>query len=389
MTTVFDASIVGGGIVGLSAALGMAKRGFQVALIDHGPLTSHTSQADPRVFAINHASQRLLTSLGVWPLLLEHRNKNRISPYQHMLIWDAVSDAHIEFDARMMAKDTLGFIVEESVIRAALLHALTSMDNVVLFPRQTIDTLSKEGDLIQLGSGKKHWMTRFLLAVDGAHSPCRTLLNVPVTSWDYEQHALVATVTTELPHNQTAYQVFNPDGPLAFLPLLNPHQCSIVWSTTPTRAKELVSQSDDSFNQALTDAFSGKLGAVTVTSSRHQFPLVMRHVQQYADANWLLLGDAAHTIHPLAGLGLNLGLADVADWFSLLDKNPGKLPLKKHLAAYQRQRKHAVWQTILLMQSLKALFGSQLRPIRLLRGVGLQCCDHIPLLKRLFIDFAG
>ena len=135
-------------------------------------------------------------------------------------------------------------------------------------------------------------------------------------------------------------------------------------------------------------AFARKLGAVTVTSPRHQFPLLMRHVEQYAGENWVLLGDAAHTIHPLAGLGLNLGLADVAEWFSLLDKTPGQLPLKKHLAAYQRQRKHAVWQVIVLMQSLKNLFASQLAPIRLLRGLGLQWCDKLPFLKRLFIGYA-
>ena len=388
MTTVFDTSIVGGGVVGLTVALGMGRRGFRLAVIDPGSLTIATDKADLKVFAINHASIELFKSLGVWPLLSKNAHESRLSPYQHMTIWDRGSRGSIEFDARMIAKDMLGFIVEESVIRAAVLHALSQLDNVVLFPKQTIDTLSEEGGLIQLASKKKRWTTRFLLAADGANSPCRALLKVPVTTWAYDQHALVATVMTELPHNQTAYQVFNPDGPLAFLPLINPHQCSIVWSTTPARAKELVSASKKLFNQGVTTAFSSKLGKVAVISPRHQFPLVMRHVQQYAGANWVLLGDAAHTIHPLAGLGLNLGLSDVAEWFSLLDKTPGCLPLKKHLAAYQRQRKHAVWQVILLMQSLKTLFSSTLAPIRFLRGVGLQCCDELPLLKRLFIDYA-
>src|SRR3990167_6543015 len=388
MTTVFDSCIVGGGVVGLTAALGMAKRGFQVAVIDPGSLTRAMIESDPRVFAINQASMRLFESLGVWLVLSENWHENRLSPYQHMTIWDAGSRGSIEFDARIIAKDALGFIVEESVIRAALLHALSQLDNVALFPKQTIEMLSEDGELIQLASKKKQWTTRFLLAADGANSPCRTLLKVAVTTWDYFQHALVATVTTELSHQQTAYQVFNPDGPLAFLPLKNPHQCSIVWSTTPARAEELVAVSDTLFNQELMTAFARKLGAVTVTSPRHQFPLLMRHVEQYAGENWVLLGDAAHTIHPLAGLGLNLGLADVAEWFSLLDKTPGQLPLKKHLAAYQRQRKHAVWQVIVLMQSLKTLFASQLAPIRLLRGLGLQWCDKLPLLKRLFIDYA-
>src|SRR3990167_6513511 len=221
MTGTFDVSIVGGGIVGLTAALGMAKRGFSIAVIDSGSLLSSLDQVDSRVFAINHASQQLLSSLGIWPLLLENGHENRVSPYQHMLIWDAVSQGKIEFDARMVAKDTLGFMIEESVIRTALLHGLAQMDNVVLFPKQMIETLDKEEGFIQLASQKKRWTTRFLLAVDGAHSPCRTLLNVPVTNWSYAQHALVATVTTELPHDQTAYQIFNVEGSLAFLPLKN------------------------------------------------------------------------------------------------------------------------------------------------------------------------
>ena len=385
----FEACVVGGGIVGLATALGMAKRGFQVAVIDSGDLTIVLDKPSSRVYAINHASEQLLTSLGVWPIVSENINENRVSPYLHMLIWDAASRGSIEFDARMIAKDRLGFIIEESVIRMALLQALSQRDKVTFFPRQTVKHINKKGNLLQIFSSETHWTTRFLLAADGANSLCRSLLKVPITTWPYNQHALVATVTTELPHNKTAYQVFNPDGPLAFLPLVNPHQCSIVWSTTKARAKELVTASEEAFNKALTDAFEGKLGAVSLVGERHQFPLVMRHVQQYADDNWVLLGDAAHTIHPLAGLGLNLGLADVADWFSLLDKTPGQLPLKKQLAAYQRQRKHAVWQVIVLMQSLKTLFASQVSPIRWLRGLGLRCFDKVSLLKRLFIGYAG
>ena len=385
MTTNYDVAIVGGGIVGLTAALGMARRGFSVAVIDYGPLSvSVNKKSDSRVFAINHASQKLLSSIGVWSLI----DEEKLSAYQHMLIWDAANQGSIEFDARMIVKDKLGFIVEESVIRAALLQALAAVDNITLFPKHTIDQLTQQEKNIQLHSGKHSWTVPLLVAADGANSPCRTLLNVPMTTWPYHQHAVVATVMTELPHNKTAYQVFNPEGPLAFLPLANPQQCSIVWSTTPERAQELLALSEESFNQALTEAFAGKLGAITCCGERYQFPLVMRHVQQYVDDNWVLMGDAAHTIHPLAGLGLNLGLADVADWFSVLDKAPGKLPTKKYREAYQRSRKNEVWQVILLMQSLKALFGSTSPPVRFLRGLGLKCCDHLSLLKRLFIGYA-
>lgn len=382
--TIFDAIIVGGGVIGLATALGMAKQDFLLAVVDSGSLTVDLEKPCRRVFAVNAASQRLLTTLGVWPIL----EPKRLSPYQHMLIWDFATGRRIEFDSRLIASDKLGVIVEESVLRAGLLQALAADANVHFFPEQRVVNLREQEGLRLLQSDQQSWLGRMLLAADGAHSPCRELLKVPLTTWPYEQSALVATVTTELPHQRTAYQVFNPEGPLAFLPLADAHQCSIVWSTTAARAKELMALPDASFHHELSAAFADKLGKVTWSSERHCFPLVMRNAQQYVGNNWLLLGDAAHTIHPLAGLGLNLGLADVAAWLALLENNPGQVPTKRQLKTYQRQRQSAVWQIIVLMQTLKMLFASTFAPVRLLRGVGLACCDHLPLLKRLFIDCA-
>ena len=147
--------------------------------------------------------------------------------------------------------------------------------------------------------------------------------------------------------------------------------------------------SDESFSEALTDAFTAKLGACEVLGKRHQFPLTMRHTKQYSSSNWLLMGDAAHTIHPLAGLGLNVGLADLSSWLTHLDTNPQHAWSNKTLGAYQRERKHAVWQTIALMGGLKTLFANPLPPLTVLRGLGLRACNHLSPLKRLFIEHAA
>lgn len=384
MNLAFDVLIIGGGIVGLTAAIAMGRRGYTVAVIDAGPLTVNTQAADIRVYAINQASQMMFQQLGVWAFL----DQPRLSPYQKMHVWDAVNGAHIDFDSRYVAAPYLGTIIEESVLKQALLQHAAQMPAIRLFPDCCVNEVQEEAHAIKVYSQHQIWEGQLLMGADGAHSPTRQKLKVELTSWPYQQQAIVANVGVEHEHQQTAYQVFNPDGPLAFLPLANPYQCSIVWSTEPERAKKLMSCTDEEFNQELTAAFAKKLGRVTLLGTRHQFPLQMRHVKNYSGARWLLLGDAAHTIHPLAGLGLNTGLADVSSWIKCLDAAQGKLASSKALGAYQRERKHAVWQIIALMEGFKRMFSNSLMPIVTLRGLGLSFCNEFMPLKRLFIQHA-
>lgn len=384
MNQSFDVIVIGGGIVGLSAAIAMSQRDFSVALMDAGNLTVDTSHPDPRVFAINHASQSLLSKLGVWQQL----DPSRLSPYEHMHVWDAVNKAHIDFDARMVGSDRLGSIIEESIIKEALLRC-AAMQNISMFPACRITAVQSTPDALTISDNSKSWTTKLLIVADGAASATRGLLGVSLTSWSYHQHALVTLIRTEKPHQNTAYQVFNPDGPLAFLPMADPYHCSIVWSTTPARVKTLMDLSEDKFAEQLTTAFAGELGACSVAGKRYQFPLHMRHAKRYSGPHWLLMGDAAHTIHPLAGLGLNVGLADLAAWLVLSDKNKGQAGSTKMLGAYQRERKYEVWQMIALMEGLKAVFANPLVPVAILRGLGIRACNNLLPLKRLFIGQAA
>jgi 2-polyprenylphenol 6-hydroxylase len=384
MSLEFKVLVIGGGIVGLTAALAMAQRGFTVAVIDAGSLQVDASDVDTRVYAINHASQKLLQQLGVWSYL----DKSRVAPYRKMYVWDAVNGAHIDFDSRYVAAANLGSIIEESVLKHALLEHVSKQPAIHLFPESRAEEVYSEEHSVRVCSHQHTWAGELLMIADGANSPARQKLKVALNSWSYEQHALVATVSIEKMHHQTAYQVFHPDGPLAFLPLADEHLCSIVWSTDPIRAKKLMAFSEQEFNVALTQAFAQKLGQVVVVSKRYQFPLQMRHVKQYAGTRWLLLGDAAHTIHPLAGLGLNVGLADVCSWIHCLDDAGGTLVSKRALAAYQRERKSAVWQIIALMEGFKRLFSNSFAPVVALRGLGLGLCNGLMPLKRLFIQHA-
>ncbi len=379
-----DILVIGGGIVGLSAALAMAQRGYTVAVIDASRLQADTSKTDARVYAINFASERLLQQLEVWP----HLDEKRVSLYHHMHVWDAVNGASIDFDSRDIAAKNLGAIIEESVLKQALLQQVALHPTITLFSECVVDKVYHDAQGVKVFNQEQVWEGQLLMVADGANSPVREMLKVDWTTWPYKQHALVATVAVEKTHQHTAYQVFNPDGPLAFLPLSDPHQCSIVWSSDPLHIKQLMALPEQEFNQALTQAFAKKLGEVKLIGTRYQFPLHMRHVKQYVGARWLLLGDAAHTIHPLAGLGLNVGLADVSSWIRCLGTTRGSLTSTKALGAYQRERKHAVWQVIILMQGLKQVFGHSFAPTAFLRGMGLKFCNQFTSIKRLFIQHA-
>jgi len=383
MTPSFDVIIVGGGVVGLTAAVGMGEKGYSVALIDAGPLQVDTSKPDLRVYAVNENSKQLFHHLGVWSYL----DKSRVSDYQYMHVWDSSTGAVINFDCRLAKSNHLGAIIEESIIKDALLQKLLKFENVTLFSECSIDNVSRD-DTILLKSNEQAWEGKLLIATDGAQSPCREKLNVPITSWPYHQNALVAMVEVEKPHQDTAWQVFNEDGPLAFLPLCNPHQCSIVWSTRPGKAQHLCTLNEDSFNHKLSEAFAHKLGETKVISKRFSFPLMMRQAKRYAGDNWLLAGDAAHTIHPLAGLGLNVGLADITCMLNHIQGNLDNLNFKKALGAYHRQRKTEVWKMILLMQGLKGLFSSPLTPVKTLRKFGLNFTNHTQIIKKILIQQA-
>jgi len=381
----FDIIVAGGGIVGLTAALAMAKRHLTVAVIDAGDLQSkNLTKPDSRVFAVNALSKQLFNELEVW----ERMDQSRISPYQQMHVWDAATGACIDFDARLIANPNLGTIIEESVIKNALFEGIKENKKISLIPFKKITKVKSNLDKVIVFSEEETWESQLLLVTDGGNSPIRDMLGVAITSWPYHQHALVATIQHEKEHAQTAYQVFNSDGPLAFLPLKDEHTCSIVWSTSPKRVAHLMNLCKEDFNQALASAFGDKLGKVNLMSERFKFPLIMRHAKQYVGHNWLLMGDAAHTIHPLAGLGLNVGLADVVSWLNCLDKKKTKTVSINQLKAYQRHRKHAVWQMIALMEGLKMAFANPIPPITALRNIGLTFCNHFTPLKRLFIEHA-
>lgn len=374
--------VMGAGVVGLCAAIALRQKGYSVVVLESGSLAYPSSDPDSRVYALNQASQALLQHIDIWDKL----SHTAMGVYERMQVWDSFGQATIAFDARMLACDRLGVIIEEAPLKYALIQQARDL-NITCIEHWKTDAVEELAEAMIVRSVDHSWSAAYVIIAEGARSTTRELLQVPMTAWSYQQHAMVAKVAVEKSHARTAYQVFCPKGPLAFLPLADPHTCSIVWSSATHHIEHLMTLSDHEFIQELNTAFEHTLGATTLLSSRKIFPLQMQHAARYAGSRWVLMGDAAHTVHPLAGLGLNLGLADI----SLFLKSIAHLsrPNVRALRAYQRQRKHEVWQVILFLQSMHVLFTNAHLPIQIMRGLALRLCNRLPMLKRLCMEHAS
>ncbi len=387
----YDVIIVGGGMTGASLALALADSSLSIALIDQEALSPEpvapSSMYTPRVSALTEASINLFKNLGVWSFMTDQRT----CPYSQMFVWDNEGTGAIEFDADSVSKTSIGSIVENKVIRQGVLAGLKNT-TVDLFERQT-DLRFDLGIVsarVTLSDGRV-LNTQLMVAADGAESRLRQLAAIPSSQNDYLHHAVVTTVQTEKYHQDTAWQVFRDTGPLAFLPLPSmgeKHYCSIVWSQLPCEADKMMALGDDAFISALEKAFEKKLGRIEHVEPRFCFPLRQRHANAYYRNNIVLVGDAAHTIHPLAGQGVNLGLMDVAVLTEELIKavERGDNFAGQHiLAHYQRRRKGHNLAMIMAMKGFQNLFAADHLAIRWLRNTGLKAVNKLPLLKELIV----
>lgn len=378
-----DVAIVGGGMVGLAVACGLQGSGLRVAVLEQREPQPLAADADPalRVSAINAASEKLLTRLGVWSDIVARR----ASCYHGMEVWDKDSFGRIEFDDQSMGYSHLGHIVENAVIHYALWQkAQQSSDITLMAPAELQQVAWGENEAFLTLKDGAMLTARLVIGADGANSWLRNKADIPLTFWDYRHHALVATIRTEEAHGAVARQAFHGEGILAFLPLSDPHLCSIVWSLAPQEAERMQQASDERFNQALNMAFDNRLGLCRVESERQVFPLTGRYARQFAAHRLALVGDAAHTIHPLAGQGVNLGFMDAAelvDELKRLHRQGKDIGQYLYLRRYERSRKHSAAMMLAGMQGFRELFAGTHPAKKLLRDVGLKLADTLPGVK--------
>lgn len=391
----FDIVIVGGGMVGAALAAALADTHFKLAIIDAqdeqslcreiSP-SSEVSSFEPRVSALTQASQQLLKDTGAWDYLSAQLPQD----YRKMNVWDELGTAEIVFDAAEIHQDSLGCIVENQALVAALQQVLKQQQNLQRFYGLKIHGIERLPDLqhsLMLENGQQI-QCRLLIAADGALSRIRQWAGIATREWDYQHSAIVCTVETEKPHEQTAWQRFSETGPLAFLPLADAestqHFCSIVWSQETDRARQLMALDDASFQQALEDAIEARLGKVVAVSGRHAFPLRQRHAKSYVKPGLVLVGDAAHTIHPLAGQGVNLGFKDVralADILTKAEQQGVEVNNMLLLKRYQRQRQGDNLLMMGAMEGFKRLFAQPDPVVRWLRNTGLGWVNKQTFLK--------
>ena len=390
METRADLLIVGAGMVGSALALALRDSGLNILVVDGGPLTVKPFVADApfeaRVSALSIASQRILERLGVWDGIVARR----VSPYSDMHVWDGSGTGKVHFSASSVHAEVLGHIVENRVVQDALVERLHD-SNIGLLADARLEQMRHSGDdwLLTLSDGRT-LRAPLVVAADGANSTVRRMTGTATREWDYLHHAIVTSVRTADSHRKTAWQRFTDDGPLAFLPLdrEGEHWCSIVWSVTPEQSERLMKLDDERFCRELENAFEGCLGQVISADSRVCVPLRQRHAKRYVAPGLALIGDAAHTIHPLAGQGVNLGFLDAAVLAEVLRgavERGERLADERVLSRYERRRMPHNLALMAAMEGFERLFQADALPVRLLRNAGLKVVDHSAEAKALFV----
>ena len=390
-----DIAIIGAGVVGLATALSLAPTGLQIALFDAQPKPSAGPQGtalndwDRRVTALTPGSIRFLKSLDAWPLIDERK---RGGAYTDMFVWDSEGTGHVHFTATDLNIESLGTIVESSVTTQALICATEAAPNISIHWCTRLDSMDIEAGGVRFTtSSGDAVIADMTIGADGGRSKSRELAGIRTREWRYGQSAIVATVRVQPHHSYACWQAFLPTGPLALLPLAGDDLCSIVWSLDDTQSDQWIQADHDGFVAGLNRALSGRGPKVLEVSDRQMFPLIQCHAVDYSKGRFVLVGDAAHSIHPLAGQGINLGLSDaqkLGNEISRAHQRGANWCSPKVFSRYERQRKGDNLSMMATMQVFKWGFGSKNPMVTLMRNIGLNSVDALPMARRWFVQQA-
>ena len=394
MTAKTDILIVGGGLNGPALALALASGGVSVTVIDSRPAPARATLGfDGRAYALAIASKRLLTVLGVWPLVAD-----RSQPILQIKTSDGragsgPSPFFLTFDAAEIEEGPMGFMLEDRHLYAAFLAALAENPRITLLSGETVVAQDTTATLATVTLASGHSLSaRLLVGCDGRSSGTAARAGITRTGWSYGQTALVTAIAHEKPHRGIAHQFFMPSGPLAILPLPGGYRSSIVWSQTDATARAIAALPDDQYLAALRPRFGDFLGAISLAGARFSYPLNLTLANGFIAERLALVGDAAHGVHPIAGQGLNLGLRDVAALAQVLviaARRGEDLGAADVLARYQRWRRFDSTSLALGMDAVNHLFSNDNPILRVGRDLGLAAVNALPALRRGLIRQAA
>ncbi|MDO8705277.1 MAG: 2-octaprenyl-6-methoxyphenyl hydroxylase [Sulfuricaulis sp.] len=387
MNPTYDILIIGGGLVGASLACALRASKLRIGVIEAVPLAASSQPSyDDRTLALAYGSKRIFESMGVWQDIAPDA-----TPIERIHISDRGHFGVTRLAATEAGLPALGYVVANRVLGAALLKTLAGSNNVEwLCPAEMQEVkLSPESAsvMVRHNDANKTLVARLVIAADGAHSAVRAALGIEAERTEYCQSAIVTTVTAGEPHGNTAYERFTDTGPLALLPLRQ-NACAVVWSAKAAEVPTILGWSDAEFLNHLQDRFGDRLGTFTRPGKRAAYPLALTRVPEPVRARLALIGNAAHTVHPVAGQGFNLGLRDVAAIAEILTDavragaDIGDLTVLRRYADW-RHRDNQV--TAGFTNGLIRIFSNNAFPLTLARNVGLLAVDLLPGVKRRFI----
>ena len=387
----FDCVVIGGGMIGAASAVALANLGLKIALVELSPCHEFSVQSsfDLRVSAISVATQQLLEQLDAWHSL----SQKRLCPYSRLGVWETEL-SYTEFDAQKIEQPILGHIVENKLIQLSLWEVISSNNNITTFCPDTLKAFTQNTEQVIVELESQTITAKLLIAADGANSKVRTLANIGVTGWDYNQSAMLINVETQLPQQNITWQQFYETGPVAMLPLSGESElggyASLVWYHQKSEIKRLSSLSNHQLEEEIMDNFPTRLGKIKVID-KGAFPLTRKHANSYQKGRVLLLGDSAHTINPMAGQGVNIGFKDVKALQQIVAKaiGNGESWSDIHvLARYEKQRRN---DNLMMMTTMDMLYSSFSHPstiVKVARNIGLMLANHSGAIKNKALAYA-